>query len=169
VITHSVTYHLNINIQYFKEMKNYDCKNDDILDIISKYTDITASPVGKQKQIILEIEKNCSQNSNIHLVSAFEKEKTNESRIGTYIVILNEGDKINFSDYTGISDRDLYVVINGLGEYIECSSDNSIIRKSAIQKGNVTSNQGKNNFHTIINTSDEPLIIFMVTANEIMI
>lgn len=147
---------------------NFDKREIDVLGTISRYVDINAFPAGKSKQFDFDIKEDRSCNMNIYQVSVLDKGGNNNC-IGKYIVLMNTGDKIDFLEYREHKDQELYIVINGCGEYIEFSPDNSLLRKSIIEKGNITSNQSNSSSHTIINTGDEPLIIFMVINSTVMV
>lgn len=55
--------------------------------------------------------------------------------------------------------------MHGKGEYLEKESWDDEERIYPIQKGNLTTVRG-NAFHSVRNTGDEPLIIFVITTNE---
>ncbi|NDV79123.1 cupin domain-containing protein [Dysgonomonas sp. 511] len=140
-----------------------------VLDIVSQYVDITLTPFGKPQRGVIDVEKRDPMydgNGVVYMLSIFEKGELVNNRIGTYMVLLNKGDQAGFHEHFGKKEQELYVIVHGQGEYIEREGMENITRKFQIKKGNVTSIQGEGNYHSIINTGDEPLIIFVVTTFE---
>lgn len=140
-----------------------------VLETVSKYVDITLTPFGKPQRTVIDIEKRDPMydgNGVVYMLSIFEKGELVNNRIGTYMVLLNKGDQAGFHEHGTKKEQELYVLVHGGGEYIEREGLDKITRKFSLKKGNVTSIQGDNNYHSIINTGDEPLIIFVVTTYQ---
>ena len=142
-----------------------------VLETVSKYVDITLTPFGKPQRTVIDIdiEKRAPMydgNGVVYMLSIFEKGELVNNRIGTYMVLLNKGDQAGFHEHGTKKEQELYVLVHGEGEYIEREGLDKITRKFSLKKGNVTSIQGDNNYHSIINTGDEPLIIFVVTTYQ---
>lgn len=140
-----------------------------VIDIVSKYVDITLTPFGKPQRTVIDVEKRDPMYGGegvVYMLSIFEKDELVNNRIGTYMVLLNKGDQAGFHEHYSKREQELYVIVHGQGEYIEREGQEKITRKFNLKKGNVTSIQGENNYHSIINTGDEPLIIFVVTTYE---
>lgn len=140
-----------------------------VLETVSKYIDITLTPFGKPQRTVIEIEKRNPMydgNGVVYMLSIFEKDELVNNRIGTYMVLLNKGDQAGFHEHGSKKEQELYVIVHGEGEYIEREGLNTVTRKFNLKKGNVTSIKGEDNYHSIINTGDEPLIIFVVTTYE---
>ncbi len=140
-----------------------------ILDIVSQYIDITLTPFGKPQRSVIDVEKRAPMYDGagvVYMLSIFEKGDLVNNRIGTYMVLPNKGDQAGFHEHGSKKEQELYVLVNGQGEYIEREGLDNITRKFNLKKGNVTSIQGDNNYHSIINTGNEPLIIFVVTTYE---
>jgi len=51
------------------------------------------------------------------------------------------------------------------GEYSDKAGENGEIRTQKIVKGSITAVKG-NGFHSVKNTTNKPLIIFVITTNE---
>lgn len=144
-------------------------EHQEILDIVSKYADITLTPFGKPQRSVIDIEKRDPMYGGegvVYMLSIFEKGELVNNRIGTYMVLLNKGDQAGFHEHGSKKEQELYVIVHGEGEYIERIGKDNITRKFNLKKGNVTSIKGDNNYHSIINTGNEPLIIFVVTTYE---
>lgn len=144
-------------------------ENKEVLDIVSKYIDITLTPFGKPQRGVINIEKRDPMyggNGVVYMLSIFEKGELVNNRIGTYMVLLNEGDEAGFHEHGSKKEQELYVIVHGQGEYTERVGEDNITRQFNLKKGNITSNQGDGNYHSIINTGTEPLIIFVVTTYE---
>ena len=140
-----------------------------VLETVSKYIDITLTPFGKPQRTVIDIEKRDPMydgNGVVYMLSVFEKGELVNNRIGTYMVLPNKGDRAGFHEHGSKKEQELYILVHGEGEYIEREGLDKITRKFNLKKGNVTVIQGENNYHSIINSGDEPLIIFVVTTYE---
>lgn len=140
-----------------------------VLDTVSKYVDITLTPYGKPQRTVIDVEKRDPMyggNGVVYMLSIFEKDELVNNRIGTYMVLLNKGDQAGFHEHGSKKEQELYVIVHGKGEYVERAGLDNITRTFDLKKGNITSIQGEDNYHSIINTSDEPLVIFVVTTYE---
>lgn len=140
-----------------------------ILETISKYIDITLTPFGKPQRGVFDIEKRDPMYGGkgvVYMLSIFEKGDLVNNRIGTYMVLLNNGDQAGFHEHGSKKEQELYVIVHGEGEYVERIGEDNITRTFNLKKGNVTSILGSNNYHSITNTGNEPLIIFVVTTYE---
>lgn len=144
-------------------------EHQEVLEKVSKYVDINLTPFGKPQRSVINIEKRDPMyggNGVVYMLSVFEKGELVNNRIGLYMVLLNKGDQAGFHEHGTKKEQELYVIVHGEGEYMERVGENDITRKFNLKKGNLTSIQGDNNYHSIINTSDEPLIIFVATTYE---
>lgn len=63
------------------------------------------------------------------------------------------------------TEQELYVVISGEGEYSEKDSLESTPRNYALKHVSLTTFRG-DGFHSVTNTTDRPLVIFVITTNE---
>lgn len=144
-------------------------EHQEIIDLVSKYIDINHTPFAKPQRGVIDIEKRDPMyggNGVVYMLSIFEKGKLVNNRIGTYMVLPKKGDQAGFHEHGSKKEQELYVIVHGEGEYIERVGEDNITRTFNLKKGNVTSIQGDGNYHSIINTTDEPLIIFVVTTYE---
>ncbi|MDR1707952.1 MAG: cupin domain-containing protein [Prevotella sp.] len=140
-----------------------------VLETVSKYIDITLTPFGKPQRTVIDVEKRDPMyggNGVVYMLSIFEKGELVNNRIGTYMVLPNKGDQAGFHEHGSKKEQELYVIVHGEGEYIEREGLDQITRKFNLKKGNVIAIQGENNYHSIINSGDEPLIIFVITTYE---
>ncbi len=160
-----------VGIPHFRMEKRIKMEKEkqQVVDEVLKYIDITLTPFGKPQRGVIDVEKRDPMydgNGVVYMLSIFEKGELVNNRIGTYMVLLNKGDQAGFHEHGTKKEQELYVLVHGEGEYIERQGLDKITRKFNLKKGNVTSIQGDNNYHSIINTGDEPLIIFVVTTYE---
>lgn len=160
-----------VGIPHFEMEKQIKMEKEkqQVVDEVSKYIDITLTPFGKPQRGVIDVEKRDPMyggNGVVYMLSVFEKGELVNNRIGTYMVLLNKGDQAGFHEHGTKKEQELYVLVHGEGEYIEREGQDKITRKFNLKKGNVTSIQGDDNYHSIINTGDEPLIIFVVTTYE---
>lgn len=160
-----------VGIPHFEMEKQIKMEKEkqQVIDEVSKYIDITLTPFGKPQRGVIDVEKRDPMyggNGVVYMLSVFEKGELVNNRIGTYMVLLKKGDQAGFHEHGTKKEQELYVLVHGEGEYIEREGQDKITRKFNLKKGNVTSIQGNDNYHSIINTGDEPLIIFVVTTYE---
>ena len=148
---------------------NWNSEQQHILDTVAKYIDINVVPFGKPQNTVLDIEKRDPMyggNGIVYMLSVFEKGALVNNRIGVYMVLLNKGAQAGFHEHGSKKEQELYVIINGEGSYTERVGENNETRTLNLKKGNITSIQGDNNYHSITNTGNEPLIVFVVTTYE---
>jgi hypothetical protein len=55
--------------------------------------------------------------------------------------------------------------MHGEGEYLEMTKKDGIIRKKNLKKGSITAMSGEG-FHSLTNTTDSILIVFVITTNN---
>ena len=148
---------------------NRTAEEKDVLNTLSKYIDINLVPFGKDIRTVTHIEKRDPMyggNGVVYMLSLFEKDELVNNRIGMYMVLMNKGDQAGFHEHGSRKEQELYIVVNGEGAYQERIGLEDITRSLTLKKGNVTSIQGDNNYHSVTNTGEEPLIIFVVTTYE---
>lgn len=146
---------------------SWEKEKQEVIDSVSKYIDLAVIPFGKSVRTVLDVEKRDPMyggNGVVYMLSLFEKGELVNNRIGVYMVLLNKGDQAGFHEHGSRNEQELYVVMAGEGEYTE-RVDGKDTRTLHLTKGNVTSIQG-DNYHSVTNTGDEPLIIFVITTNE---
>lgn len=144
-----------------------DNEKKQIIEEVSKYIDLSVVPFGKPVRTVLDVEKRDPMydgNGVVYMLSLFEKGELVNNRIGVYMVLMNNGDQAGFHEHESKKEQELYVILNGQGEYIERVGLDNETRRMTLTKGNVTVIQGQDNYHSIINTGNEPLIIFVITT-----
>lgn len=149
--------------------ENRSVEEKEVLDILSKYIDINLVPFGKDVRGVTHIEKRDPMYGGsgvVYMLSLFEKEELVNNRIGMYMVLMNKGDQAGFHEHGSRKEQELYIIVNGEGEYQERIGQDKLTRTLTLKKGNITSIQGDDNYHSVTNLSDEPLIIFVVTTYE---
>lgn len=149
--------------------KEWNSEQQHVLDTVAKYIDINVVPFGKPVNTVLDIEKRDPMyggNGVVYMLSVFEKGALVNNRIGVYMVLLNRGDQAGFHEHGSKKEQELYIIVNGKGSYTERIGEGNETRTLNLKKGNITSIQGNNNYHSITNTGNEPLIIFVVTTYE---
>lgn len=146
-----------------------DAEKKHVIDQVSKYIDLSVVPFGKPVNSVLDVEKRDPMyggNGVVYMLSLFEKGELVNNRIGVYMVLMNKGDEAGFHEHGTKKEQELYVVVNGEGKYTERVGVDNITRSLTLKKGNVTSIKGDDNYHSVVNTGDTPLIIFVVTTYE---
>lgn len=150
-------------------LSKFDNEKKEVLNTVLKYIDINVVPFNKPQNTVLDIEKRDPMyggNGVVYMLSVFEKGELVNNRIGVYMVLMNNGDQAGFHEHGSKKEQELYVIVNGEGKYTERIGEDKEIRTLNLKKGNITSIQGENNYHSITNIGDEPLIIFVITTYE---
>lgn len=151
------------------KFENLEEEKKYVLDMVSKQIDVNVIPFGKTPNTVLEIEKRDPMyggNGVVYMLSLFDKEALVNNRIGVYMVLLNNGDQAGFHEHGSKKEQEIYVVVSGEAEYTERIGEDNITRTLPLRKGNITLIQGDNNYHSVTNTGNEPLIIFVVTTYQ---
>lgn len=154
-------------ISLIMENNNWEIEKKQVLDTVSKYADLRLIPFGKDERTVIDIEKRNPMYGGcgvVYMLSLFEKGELANNRIGVYMVLMNKGDEAGFHEHASKNEQELYVIVNGEGQYTERLGLENKTRTLALKKGNVTSIYGNDNYHAIINTGDEPLIVFVVST-----
>jgi len=95
----------------------------------------------------------------------FEKNELVNNRIGAYMILLLKSTSAGYHTHGTRREQEIYVIISGRGEYLEKDDRESEPRSCQIHPGYLTTIKG-DAFHSVTNTSDEPLVIFVITTNE---
>ena len=149
--------------------KEWTAEELEVLNSVAKYIDTTVVPFGKAEHGVLKIEKRepmYGGDGVVYMLSVFEEGELANNRIGCYMVLMNNSDQAGFHEHGSKKEQELYVIVNGEGKYIERIGQDQTIKEIILRKGAVTAIKGDNNYHSIINTGNEPLIIFVVTTYE---
>jgi len=150
------------------ENKKWDPETQKVVDILSEYIEMKVYPAGKEVRAILDIEKRDPMyggNGVVYMVSFFEKGELVNNRIASYMVLMNKGDQAGFHDHAGRKEQEVYVIVSGKARYEEKKGKDGVPRIMELKKGNLATVQGQY-FHSVTNTGDEPLIIFVITTYE---
>jgi mannose-6-phosphate isomerase-like protein (cupin superfamily) len=148
--------------------KTLETDNNEVVEIISKYINLSVTPFGQATRTVVRVDKRSLMyggNGIVYLLQMFDQNELVNNRIGAYMVFLKKGDQAGFHTHGTRNEQELYIVMHGEGEYSDKAGENGQIRKQKIKKGSITSVQDEG-FHSVINTSNEPLIIFVITTNE---
>lgn len=145
-----------------------DLENNKVIETISQYLDLTVTPFGNEVRSVVRIDKREAMyngNGTVYLLQMFGVEELVNNRIGAYMVFLNKDDQAGFHTHGTRNEQELYVVMQGEGEYADRAGVTGSIRTQKIKKGSITAVNGIG-FHSVKNTTNEPLIIFVITSNE---
>lgn len=104
-------------------------------------------------------------NGVVYLLQMFEEAELVNNRIGAYMILPKKGTRAGFHTHGTRNEQELYIVIHGEGLYFVKENWESAINTVEIQKGSVTTIRG-NGFHSVENSGNEPLNIFVITTNE---
>lgn len=149
--------------------KNWTSEEQTVIDKVAEYIDLKAYIFGKSDRGIIKVEKRDPMYGGdgiVYMLSFFESDELVNNRIACYMVLLNKGDQAGFHEHGNRNEQELYIVVNGSGKYIERIGSDNIIKEVELKRGSITAVSGKENYHSVINTAEEPLIIFVVTTNE---
>lgn len=141
---------------------------DHVMQEVSKYIHLYVMPFGKEERTVARIDKRENMyggNGTVHMIQMFEQKELANNRLAAYMVLLNKGDESGFHTHNERNEEELYVVVHGTGEYRERTGTEGSIRKKMLQKGDITAISSIG-YHSIENTGDEPLIMFVITTNN---
>lgn len=150
------------------ENQNWENEKKQVIETLSNYVDFNIVPCGKSPRTILNVEKRDPMyggNGVVYMLSLFEKGELVNNRIGNYMILMNKGDQAGFHEHASRNEQELYVIVSGEALYEEKKGQNGGIRQITLKKGNVTSTHA-DYYHSVTNTGDAPLIIFVITTNE---
>ena len=150
------------------ENNSWENEKQEVINILSKYVDFTIVPCGKPERTIIDVEKRDPMydgNGVVYMLSLFEKGELVNNRIGVYMVLMNKGDQAGFHEHASRKEQELYVIVSGEAMYEEKKGVDGELRIINLKKGNITSTHGEY-YHSITNTGNEPLIIFVITTYQ---
>ncbi len=87
------------------------------------------------------------------------------NRIGAYMILPTSNDSIGFHTHGSRKEQELYIVLEGQGQYLEKDDWESPEKLYPVERGSITTMRGKG-FHGIKNIGNSPLIVFVITTNE---
>ncbi|PWN68993.1 hypothetical protein C1631_013060 [Chryseobacterium phosphatilyticum] len=141
---------------------------DHVIQEVSKHIRLYVMAFEKEERTITRIDKRENMyggNGTVYLIQMFDQKELANNRLAAYMVLLNKGDESGFHTHNTRNEQELYVVVHGTGEYRERSGEQGSIRKKVLQKGDITAINSIG-YHSIENTGDEPLILFVITTNN---
>ncbi|MGE8555628.1 MAG: cupin domain-containing protein [Chryseobacterium jejuense] len=139
-----------------------------VIQEVSKYIHLYVMPFGKDERTFTRIDKRENMyggNGTVHMIQMFDQKELANNRLAAYMVLLNNGDESGFHTHNERNEEELYVVVHGAGEYRERTGTEGAIRTKTLQKGDITAISSIG-YHSIENTGDEPLIMFVITTNN---
>lgn len=139
-----------------------------VIEKVSQYIDLSVVPFGKDKRSVVRVDTRQPMYGGdgvVYLLQMFDAGELINNRIGCFMVFLNKNDQAGFHDHGPRGEEEIYVVMHGEGEYSDKAGDDGEVRTHKIAKGNITAVSGAG-FHSVQNTTGEPLIIFVITTNK---
>jgi len=141
---------------------------DHVLQEVSKYIHLYVMAFEKSERSFTRIDKRermYGGKGTVYMIQMFDEKELANNRLAAYMVLLNTGDESGFHTHNERNEEELYVVVHGAGEYRERTGIEGPIRKKKLQKGDITAISSIG-YHSIENTGDEPLIMFVITTNN---
>lgn len=142
-----------------------------LLELVAPYIDIKVLNSYEEVRKHYRIDKRENMyggEGTVYLIQLYEpfNELVN-NRIGCYMILPTTNDWVGFHEHGKRKEQELYVVLNGEGAYHDKIGQTGEERITSIMKGNVTTVKGES-YHSVrnISTSNEPLILFVITTNE---
>lgn len=139
---------------------------DHVIQEVSKYIHLYVMAFGKNERSITRIDKRENMyggNGTVYMIQMFGQQELANNRLAAYMVLLKKGDESGFHTHNERNEEELYVVVHGTGEYRERTGIQGPVRKKTLQKGDITAISSIG-YHSIENTGDEPLILFVITT-----
>lgn len=143
-------------------------EHTELIELVSQYIDLSVTPFSKPERTVVRVDKRNPMYGGkgiVYLLQMFNEDELTNNRIGAYMVFKNKGDEAGFHTHGTRHEEELYIVMHGEGEYTEMTKKEGIIRKKTLKKGSITAMSGEG-FHSLINTTDEILIVFVITTNN---
>lgn len=141
---------------------------DHVIQQVLKYINLYVMAFEKEERTITRLEKRENMyggNGTVYMVQMFDHKELANNRLAAYMVLLKNGDESGFHTHNLRNEEELYVVVHGTGEYRERTGTDGPIRKKTLQKGDITAISSIG-YHSVENTGDEPLIMFVITTNN---
>jgi mannose-6-phosphate isomerase-like protein (cupin superfamily) len=143
-------------------------EKSEILELIRPFLNPKVFHLGSDRTEIARIdkrEKMYGGSGTVYLLQMFEEGELVNNRIGAFMVLPTSSDSAGFHTHGTRNEQEIYMVVHGKGDYLEKENWESSEKVYPIQRGNLTTVRGEA-FHSVRNTGDEPLIIFVITTNE---
>jgi len=141
---------------------------DHVIQQVSKYIHLYVMAFEKEERTITRVDKRENMyggKGTVYMIQMFDQQDLANNRLAAYMVLLNRGDESGFHTHNIRNEQELYVVVHGTGEYRERTGTEGPVRKKILQKGDITAISSVG-YHSIENTGDEPLIMFVITTNN---
>ncbi|GEJ45989.1 cupin domain-containing protein [Chryseobacterium sp. ON_d1] len=141
---------------------------DHVIQEVSKYIHLYVMAFEKEERTITRVDKRENMyggKGTVYMIQMFDQQDLANNRLAAYMVLLNRGDESGFHTHNIRNEQELYVVVHGTGEYRERTGTEGPVRKKILQKGDITAISSVG-YHSIENTGDEPLIMFVITTNN---
>lgn len=141
---------------------------DHVIQEVSKYIHLYVMAFEKEERTITRVDKRKNMyggKGTVYMIQMFDQQDLANNRLAAYMVLLNRGDESGFHTHNIRNEQELYVVVHGTGEYRERTGTEGLVRKKILQKGDITAISSVG-YHSIENTGDEPLIMFVITTNN---
>lgn len=141
---------------------------DYVIQEVSKYIHLYVMAFEKEERTITRVDKRENMyggKGTVYMIQMFDQQDLANNRLAAYMVLLNRGDESGFHTHNIRNEQELYVVVHGTGEYRERTGTEGPVRKKILQKGDITAISSVG-YHSIENTGDEPLIMFVITTNN---
>jgi len=145
-----------------------DTEKSELLSLITPHIDPKVFHLGSDRTEVVRFDKREKMYGGIgtvYLLQMFEEGELVNNRIGAFMILPTRQDSAGFHTHGTREEQEIYMVAHGKGEYLEKDNWESTERIYPIQKGHLTTVRG-DAFHSVLNTGDEPLIIFVITTNE---
>ncbi|NIF06847.1 cupin domain-containing protein [Chryseobacterium sp. Tr-659] len=139
-----------------------------VIQEVSKYINLYVMAFEKNERTIIRMDKRENMyggNGIVYMLQMFDQKELANNRLAAYMVLLNKGDESGFHTHNARNEEELYVVIHGTGEYRERTGTEGTIRTKKLRKGDITAISSIG-YHSVENTGDEPLIMFVITTNN---
>jgi oxalate decarboxylase/phosphoglucose isomerase-like protein (cupin superfamily) len=139
-----------------------------VIEEVSKYIRLYVMAFEKEERTITRVDKRENMyggHGTVYLIQMFDQKDLANNRLAAYMVLLHKGDESGFHTHNERNEQELYVVVHGTGEYRERTGTEGTLRKKLLQKGDITAIKSIG-YHSIENTGDEPLIMFVITTNN---
>lgn len=136
--------------------------------ITEKYLNLNTIHFGKEPRKVIRYDKRPNMYGGegvVYLLQMFADEELVNNRIGAYMIVPTSGDSVGFHTHGSRKEQELYVVMEGTGQYLEKDDWEATEKLHTVAKGNITTIKGKG-FHALKNIGNSPLIIFVITTNE---
>lgn len=141
---------------------------DHVIEEVSKCIRLYVMAFGKNERTITRIDQRKNMyggKGTVYMIQMFDQSELANNRLAAYMVLLSKGDESGFHTHYERNEEELYVVVHGTGEYRERNGTQGAIRKKTLQKGDITAINSIG-YHSIENTGNEPLIMFVITTNH---